>query len=266
EQRARGARHRQRFPQRRAVLLQADARDRVLLRLRRVPGRARRVPLPRHAARRRRVLPQGQLPLPAMTAPARASLEDLLAAEQLAKRRQYVLANTRARWGLVGFAIVLLTAMRLARVVVFPGEFLVGFAAAAAALNYGMYRLARDTPFRAWYAHLNLAVGAALITAVLYGLGPGGHLLYAAYLIAPLQVARGTLAKIEGGDLTARVDDPEHDELGYLGLSLGRTTDSIGEIVRQVQRQAHELAATAEQLAASAEELQASSQEISATT
>jgi len=266
-----------------------------------------------------------------MTAPARASLEDLLAAEQLAKRRQYVLANTRARWGLVGFAIVLLTAMRLARVVVFPGEFLVGFAAAAAALNYGMYRLARDTPFRAWYAHLNLAVGAALITAVLYGLGPGGHLLYAAYLIAPLQaavylgrrevwqalainvgafavattlrtleglwtwsafvqetlvlvfvvaavapllakmierlqVARGTLAKIEGGDLTARVDDPEHDELGYLGLSLGRTTDSIGEIVRQVQRQAHELAATAEQLAASAEELQASSQEISATT
>ena len=78
-----------------------------------------------------------------MTAPARASLEDLLAAEQLAKRRQYVLANTRARWGLVGFAIVLLTAMRLARVVVFPWEFLVGFAATAAALNYGMYRLAR---------------------------------------------------------------------------------------------------------------------------
>src|SRR5207249_6964379 len=87
-----------------------------------------------------------------------------------------------------------------------------------------------------------------------------------AKMIERLQVARGTLAKIEGGDLTARVDDPEHDELGYLGLSLGRTTDSIGEIVRQVQRQAHELAATAEQLAASAEELQASSQEISATT
>src|SRR6266496_4428565 len=203
-----------------------------------------------------------------MTASTSASLEHLLAAEQLAKRRQYVLANTRARWGIVGFAIVLLAAMRLTRVVVFPWGFLVGFAAAAASLNYVMYRL-----------------------------GPGGHLLYAAYLIAPLQaavylgrrevwqalainvgafavattlrtleglwtwsafvqetlvlvfvvaalapllakiierlqVARGTLAQIEGGDLTARVDDPEHDELGYLGLSLGRTTDAIAEIVR----------------------------------
>src|SRR3989442_5472072 len=125
-----------------------------------------------------------------MTASTSASLEHLLAAEQLAKRRQYVLANTRARWGLVGFAIVLLTALRLARVVVFPWGFLMGFTAAAAALNYGMYRLARDTPFRAWYAHLNLAVGAALITAVLDGLGPGGHPLYAAHLIAPLQAAR----------------------------------------------------------------------------
>jgi len=194
-----------------------------------------------------------------------------------------------------------------------------------------MYRLLHDTAFRPWYAHLNIAVGSAMISAVLYGVGPSGHLLYAAYLIAPLQAAvylgrrevwqalgisgagfalvttlrvldgmwtwspffqeslvllfttvalapvlgkmverlqgaRTTLAQIEGGDLTARVDDPEHDELGYLGRSLGRTTDAIADIVRMVQTQAHELSATAEQLAASAEELQASSQEISATT
>ena len=264
-----------------------------------------------------------------MTAPA--PLDAQLAAEQVAKRREYVLANTRARWGIVGFAIVLLAGVRLAHIVPLSWLFLLGFAGGAAALNYAMYRLLHDTAFRPWYAHVNIAVGSAMISAVLYGVGPSGHLLYAAYLIAPLQAAvylgrrevwqalgisgagfalvttlrvldgmwtwspffqeslvllfttvalapvlgkmverlqaaRNTLAQIEGGDLTARVDDPEHDELGYLGRSLGRTTDAIADIVRMVQTQAHELSATAEQLAASAEELQASSQEISATT
>src|SRR5436190_77576 len=264
-----------------------------------------------------------------MTAPA--SLEDQLAAEQLAKRRRYVLANTRARWALVGFAVVLLATLRLALIVPLSWGFLAVFAGASAAVNYGMYRLVHDTPFRTWYVYLNIVVGSAMISAVLYGLGPGGHLVYAAYLIAPLQAAvylgrrevwqalgingagfavvttlrvldglgtwdvflqetlvlvfttaalaplfsrmverlraaRGALALIERGDLAARVDDPELDELGYLGLSLGRTTDAIAEIIRMVQTQAHDLSATAEQLAASAQQLQASSQEISATT
>ena len=264
-----------------------------------------------------------------MSAPA--PLDAQLAAEQVAKRREYVLANTRARWGIVAFAIVLLAGVRLAHIVPLSWLFLLGFAGGAAALNYAMYRLLHDTAFRPWYAHVNIAVGSVMISAVLYGVGPSGHLLYAAYLIAPLQAAvylgrrevwqalgisgagfalvttlrvldgmwtwspffqeslvllfttvalapvlgkmverlqaaRNTLAQIEGGDLTARVDDPEHDELGYLGRSLGRTTDAIADIVRMVQTQAHELSATAEQLAASAEELQASSQEISATT
>jgi len=262
---------------------------------------------------------------------APAPLDAQLAAEQVAKRREYVLANTRARWGIVAFAIVLLAGVRLAHIVPLSWLFLLGFAGGAAALNYAMYRLLHDTAFRPWYAHVNIAVGSVMISAVLYGVGPSGHLLYAAYLIAPLQAAvylgrrevwqalgisgagfalvttlrvldgmwtwspffqeslvllfttvalapvlgkmverlqaaRNTLAQIEGGDLTARVDDPEHDELGYLGRSLGRTTDAIADIVRMVQTQAHELSATAEQLAASAEELQASSQEISATT
>src|SRR5256886_16584750 len=52
-----------------------------------------------------------------------------------------------------------------------------------------MHRLARDAPFRVWYAHLNGALGTALITAVAYAVGGTGHLLYAAYLIAPLQAA-----------------------------------------------------------------------------
>jgi len=85
-------------------------------------------------------------------------------------------------------------------------------------------------------------------------------------IVERLRATRGVLAHVERGDLTGRVVDPELDELGYLGVSINRTTLAIAEIVRLIQHQAHELAAMAQQLAASAEELQAASQEISATT
>lgn len=260
---------------------------------------------------------------------ARASLERQLAEEHGTKQRRYVLANTRARWSFVLFAVALLAALRLLGIIPIAWLFLAAFTAGFAAANYAMFRLARDTPFRPWYAPLNIAVGAALISAALYAVGPTGHVLYAAYLIAPLQAAlslgrrdawealainlgafglvtalragdgtwswslylqeslvllfacvalvpmltrivgritatRSVLALVERGDLTAKVRDPEPDELGYLGVSVNRTTDAIAEIVRQVQHQAQDLAAMAQQLAASAQELQAAAQEISA--
>src|SRR5712691_10728677 len=172
-----------------------------------------------------------------------------------------------------------------------------------------------------------MAVGAAMISAILYAVGPTGHLLYVVYLIAPLQAAlylgqteawqallvnltgfglvtafgvsqgapgwawgafaqetlvlafvgaalvptlsrfvtrlqaaRSTLAQVERGDLTVKLQDEELDELGYLGASVNRTTGAIAGMVRQSQH----LAAMAQQLAASAQELQAASHEISA--
>jgi len=259
------------------------------------------------------------------------TLEDQLVEELTAKRRQYVLANTRARWGFVGFAVVLLAAVRLIHLVPVPWLFIAGFSVAFAAFNYAMFRIARDTPFQLWYANLNIAVGSAMIAAIMYGVGPSGHLLYAGYVVAPMQAAfylgrreswgalginlagfalvaairtfqgvwtwgvfvqealvllfvgvalvpmlarlverlqttRNILAEVEAGDLSAKIADAELDELGYLGVSVDRTTEAISGIVRQVQHQSHDLAAMAQQLAASAEELQASSQEISATT
>src|SRR5207249_4400720 len=78
---------------------------------------------------------------------------------------------------------------RLGRLVPIARWFIVGFAATFSAANYAMHRIARDQPFRSWYVHLNFAIGAALISAVLYALGPTGHVVYAAYLITPLQAA-----------------------------------------------------------------------------
>ena len=255
------------------------------------------------------------------------SLESQLAQEQHAKQRQYVLANTRARWGFVGFGIILLIVVKVARIVPLSVWFIPAFAAIFAAANYGVRRLAQRTAFQPWYAQLNLVVGCLTISAALYAIGPTGHVLYGACLIAPLQAAlylgrreawgalginiagfgviaalrgwswalylqeslvllfacvalvpmlvrivdrlraaRGVLAHVERGDLRVRTADPELDEIGYLGVSVNRTTESIADIVRQVQHQGQDLAAMAQTLAASAEQLQAGSQQISATT
>jgi methyl-accepting chemotaxis protein len=264
--------------------------------------------------------------------PDAADLARQLTDEDRAKERQYVLANTRARWGFVGLGVVLLAVVRGARLVPVSWLFIAGFTIVFAAVNAAMARLARDREFRSWYPHLNVAVGAALISSVLYAIGPTGHLLYVAYLIAPLQAAlylgrteawqalllnvtgfglataisvdqaepgwawsaftqetlvlvfasaalvpmltrfidrlkatRAVLAQVERGDLAVKVRDAELDELGYVGVSVNRTTDAIAGIVRQVQQQSQDLAAMAQQLAASAEQLQAASQQISAT-
>src|SRR5881296_1368406 len=244
------------------------------------------------------------------------ALEQQLAEETRTKQRQYVLSNTRARWSVVGIAVALLAGARVTGVVPISWSFIAGFAAAFAAANYGMQRLARDAAFQVWYAHLNVALGTALITAVAYAVGETGHLLYAAYylgreeawqalvlnlagfalltalrqggggwtwtlyleeslvlvfccaalvpmltkIVRRLRATREVLAQIERGDLTVGLQDPECDELGYLGVSVNRTTEAIAVTVRQVQRQAHDLAAMAQQLAASAQELQAASQ------
>src|SRR5437763_665946 len=254
-----------------------------------------------------------------------------LADEDRAKQRRYVLANTRARWRFVALGVTLLAVLRVARVAPVSWLFIIGFAGVFAGISYAMLRLGRSGEFPAWHAHADIAVGAAMISAILYAVGPTGHLWYVVYLIAPLQAAlylgqteawqallvnltgfglatairvsqgtpgwawsafaqetlvlafasaalvptltrfvtrlqaaRSTLAQVEHGDLTVKVQDEELDDLGYLGASVNRTTGAIAGVVRQVQQQSQELAAMAQQLAAAAQELQAASQEISA--
>lgn len=262
-----------------------------------------------------------------------ADLDQQLAAEDRSKERQYALSSTRGRWRLLGLGVVLLTAIRLAGLVPVTWSFIVGFGVVFAAVTYAMTRVARSGDIPPWYTHATMAVGAALISAIVYAVGPTGQLLYVAYLIAPLQAAlylgrneawqalvvnlaaftlvtgirtsqgapgwswsalleeslvllgtgaalvptlsrivarlratRTTFARLEAGDLTVRVADDAPDELGYLGVSLNRTTDGIAAVVRQVQRQGQELAAMAQHLAGSARQLQAAWQGISSST
>ena len=268
-----------------------------------------------------------------------STLAQQLLEERVAKQRQYVLANTRARWGFVGFGIALLVAVRLGGITPVSPWFILAFAASFAAANAGVRRLVQRRAFQPWYAQLNLVVGCLLISAVLYAMGPNGHVLYGAYLIAPLQAAlylerreawgaliinlvaftlvtalaqvaghgwpwtlymqealvlvfacvalvpmlvqivdrlrgaRGVLGEIERGDLTRQMASGAGggsavatDELGFLGVSVNRTTAAIADIIREIGRQGHALATMAGELAGAARELQTASQSISATT
>ncbi len=265
------------------------------------------------------------------------SLEYQLVQERLAKQRHYVLANTRARWGFVGFGIVLLAAVKLAGLATISWWFILVFAASFAGANAGVRRLVQGAEFKPWYPQLNLIVGCLLISAVLLAMGPNGHILYGAYVIAPLQAAylerreawgaliinlvaftlvtaltqvmgrgwswalyiqeslvlvfacialvptlvqiverlqtaRGVLGEIERGDLTRRMEGGASsaagatDELGFLSVSVNRTTAAIAEILREIGHQGNALAAMARSLATAARELQTASQSISSTT
>jgi methyl-accepting chemotaxis protein len=264
------------------------------------------------------------------------TLEHELYEERLAKQRQYVLTNTRARWGFVGFGIALVAIVKLAGLTPISPWFLLVFAAAFVAANYGVRRLVQRSAFQPWYTYLNLAVGCLLISAVLFALGANGHVLYGAYLIAPIQAglylerrdawgalamnlaaftlatasaqiaghgwpwtifiqeslvlvfvcvalvpmlvqiidrlrtARAVLGEIERGDLTRTMEsgtaDGSTDELGYLGVSVNRTTAAIAQLIREIGKQAQALAAMAGGLAAAAKGLHSSSQAISTNT
>src|SRR5947209_2249854 len=121
--------------------------------------------------------------------PDAADLTHQLADEDRAKQRRYVLANTRARWRFVVLGSALLAILRVARVAPISWFYILGFAGLFAAITYAMLRVARGGEFRAWHVHADIAVGAAMISVILYAVGPSGHLLYGVYVIAPLQAA-----------------------------------------------------------------------------
>ncbi|PYO71189.1 MAG: hypothetical protein DMD64_15420 [Gemmatimonadetes bacterium] len=91
-------------------------------------------------------------------------------------------------------------------------------------------------------------------------------------IVERLQTARGVLGEIERGDLTRRMEGGASsaagatDELGFLSVSVNRTTAAIAEILREIGHQGNALAAMARSLATAARELQTASQSISTTT
>ena len=266
-----------------------------------------------------------------MTGPVAGELSDQFSAEHRSKQRQFVLDGIDARWRLIAFAVVLLVATRLLHVVSVSWLFLIVFSIVSITANLGMSELVRRTGFQRQYVPFTLALGAGMISAVIYALDRTGYLLSAAYLISPIQAAlhlgrrsawlavginiaafgiavalrnggsgwtwsvylqaslvvifvgvalipmltgitgrlrrtRRLLAQVERGDLAVRLNDPAADELGYLSASVDQTIAAVATAVREVQRQALELAQLAQQLATAAGALQSSTRHIGRTT
>src|SRR5512135_426837 len=123
------------------------------------------------------------------SSPPQPELSGQFTAEHRTKQRQFVLAGVQTRWRLILVGVLLLALVRLFQIVAVSWVFLGGFAVLSVAANYAMSRLARETVFRPGYVVITLLLGAAMISAVVYALDRTGYLLYAAYLIAPLQAA-----------------------------------------------------------------------------
>jgi methyl-accepting chemotaxis protein len=118
-----------------------------------------------------------------------ASLSEPLDVQHRARQRAYVLSHTRARWSLIGIGAGLLGAVRILGLIGVPWAFLAAFLVATVGANLALLRLVQRTEFRPAYITLTEALGAAMISAVVYAIDRTGYLLYGAYLIAPLQAA-----------------------------------------------------------------------------
>ncbi|HEX2080894.1 MAG TPA: methyl-accepting chemotaxis protein [Longimicrobium sp.] len=73
---------------------------------------------------------------------------------------------------------------------------------------------------------------------------------------------RQALARAQEGDFTTRLPDRHLDDVGFLSVSVNRMTQTVGEMVRQIQEHARSLAALSDAMRASAEEVQAAARVI----
>ena len=103
--------------------------------------------------------------------PPAAAAAGPIAQELRTKRRRYVLAMTQARWRWIGGCVVLLGVARTAGLITIPWVVILAFALSIAGINSSIRRLARDRAVEPWYVTLDLGLGTAMISAVLYALG-----------------------------------------------------------------------------------------------
>ena len=72
-----------------------------------------------------------------------------------------------------------------------------------------------------------------------------------------LRRVRQALARAQAGDFGARLPDRHLDDLGFLSVSVNLMSQTVGEMVRQIQEHARSLAALSDSMASTADEVQA---------
>lgn len=102
---------------------------------------------------------------------------------------------------------------------------------------------------------------AALLLVVSFQIVP-----IPARLIRRIRRTRECINQAEAGNLLARADARNSDELGFLERSFNRMLGEIGQIIAAVQRESDEVAAYADQLATASQRLNSTGSEIASTT
>ncbi|HUL03597.1 MAG TPA: methyl-accepting chemotaxis protein [Gemmatimonadales bacterium] len=105
------------------------------------------------------------------------------------RHREFVLAEARTRWWMLSAAVAALAGLHVTTRAPVSWQYIATLAVTIAVFNYILARLALDRPYRPAFAHLNAGLGAALVSGMLYALGPQGQAFYAIYLVAPLRTA-----------------------------------------------------------------------------
>ncbi|MDW7728365.1 MAG: methyl-accepting chemotaxis protein, partial [Candidatus Methanoperedens sp.] len=123
----------------------------------------------------------------------------------------------------------------------------------------GLYRENVSAFINPAYAII-LGVLFAIVSSILMCMGLTRSIMY------PLKQFENSAKKIAKGDLTTRVSLSSKDELGQLSRVIQAMTDSLKDVIGNVQLSALKVASTARELSASSEELKASTDQISNTT
>jgi methyl-accepting chemotaxis protein len=77
-----------------------------------------------------------------------------------------------------------------------------------------------------------------------------------------LRRVRQALARAQEGDFGARLPDRHMDDIGFLSVSVNLMSQTVGEMVKQIQEHARALAALSDAMAATADEVQAAARVI----
>lgn len=111
-----------------------------------------------------------------------------------------------------------------------------------------------------------LRILTALVSAVFLAVGVAAAIFLGRQIAKPLQAVQVVVEAVAAGDLTQGMAVRSQDEIGIVARAVGKTLDSLRELLSLISETVADLADTSSQLAAAAEEVGSSVEEVASTT
>jgi len=99
-------------------------------------------------------------------------------------------------------------------------------------------------------------VKSSFVTLILIAAAIGSFIFLIRILVTrPIQEIVGVTERLADGDLTAKLNDSGTDELGRLAKSTNKMTDSLANLIQEVQQNGQQVSAAAAEIAANSDEM-----------